>query len=81
MGYTPVRKAMARTPAPSMNTRMTRSSERMSYRMHSPEAKPMPITSTAGDWARAVIGDPVAVVLRFVARKVWRQVLLDAVNE
>jgi hypothetical protein len=41
---------------PSMNILNKRSSARMSYIAISPEAKPTPTTSIAGDWIRAVTG-------------------------
>ena len=50
----PLRNPSARTP-PSMNIRMRRSSARMSYTEISPEVKPIPTTSIAGDCVRHVI--------------------------
>jgi hypothetical protein len=42
---------------PSMNMRRSRSSARTSYTDISPDVNPMPTTSIAGDWVKAVIAD------------------------
>jgi hypothetical protein len=51
----PLLKPNARIPPPSMNILMSRSSARTSYTEISPDVKPSPTTSIAGDCVRAVI--------------------------
>ena len=59
----PFRKARARTPPPSINILMSRSSARISYTDISPDVKPTPTTSIAGDCTRAVMACAVEGVL------------------
>ena len=62
-----------------MNTRISLSSDRISYTEISPEVNPIPTTSIAGDWTRQVIAGPaveeVDPLRRFEAEYLWIHVL------
>jgi hypothetical protein len=51
----PLLNPNARIPPPSMNILISRSSARTSYTEISPDVKPSPTTSIAGDCVRTVI--------------------------
>ena len=66
-------------PPSCMNTRISLSSDRISYTEISPDANPIPTTSMAGDWTMHVIAgweveeaDPLK---RFDAEYLWIHVL------
>jgi hypothetical protein len=66
---------------PSINIRMSRSSALISYTDISPEEKPMPTTSIAGDCVRDVIEHGSASLLEDWRRdraNLWIQVLSDS---
>lgn len=81
--HAPLLKLSALTTPPSIKIRIRRSSDRTSYIEISPEAKPIPTTSIAGDCVKAVIALGVfcGEELRRNAENLCMQVLREIVGE